>query len=401
MAKALPAVEGGTPVRKDFLPFALPLIGEEEIEAVTQVLRSGWLTAGPKTLEFEAAFREYTGAAEAVAVNSCTAALHLSLVALGIGPGDEVITTPFTFAATANVVVHCGARPVFVDIEEATFNIDPAKIEAAITPRTRAIIPVHYAGLPCRMDAIFEIAQKHGLHVVEDAAHAAGAEYRGHRIGSLPSRTACFSFYPTKNMTTGEGGMITTGDVGLAEHMRQLRLHGISRDAWKRYDKTGSWYYEVEHPGFKYNTTDIQAALGVVQLRKLDGFIQTRQEYADYLSQALSELSGLGLPPSGDGARHARHLYPVRLPVEEMAVDRAGFMKALAAENIGASVHFIPLHLHSYYQRAFGYRRGDFPVAERVYEGVLSLPLYPKMTRVDLDSVVEAMTKLWEHYYRG
>jgi dTDP-4-amino-4,6-dideoxygalactose transaminase len=393
-----PAIEGGKPVREHFLPFAQPWVGEEEIEEVTRVLRSGWLTTGSRNFEFEHRFREYVGAEQAVAVNSCTAALHLSLAVLNIGPGDEVITTPFTFAATANVIVHRGAKPVFVDIEPETFNIDPGRIPAAITSRTRAIIPVHYGGHPCDMKAILSLARERDLYIIEDAAHAVGAEYNGKKVGAIGDIT-CFSFYATKNITTGEGGMLTLQDAGLAEELRKLRLHGISKDAWKRYERSGSWYYEVEYAGFKYNMTDMQAALGIAQLKKLDSFIQTRQEHASYLSQSLQELP-LKLPGRKGEVKHAWHLFPILLPVEKLNIDRNYFIQALTAENIGTSVHFIPLHLHPYYQRTFGYKKGDFPVSEYVYERLISLPLYPRMTREDLDSVVEAVSKIVEYYYR-
>jgi UDP-4-amino-4,6-dideoxy-N-acetyl-beta-L-altrosamine transaminase len=392
-----PAIEGGSPVREQPLPFAQPSIGEEEIAAVVEVLRSGWLTTGPNTMEFESQFKSYVGARHAVAVNSCTGALHISLAALDIGPGDEVITTPFTFAATGNVILYQGGRPVLVDIESDTFNISPERIEAAITKRTKAIIPVHYAGHPCDMDAIMEIATRHNLHVIEDAAHATGAEYGEHRIGSL-NNMICFSFYAIKNMTTGEGGMVTLQDDALANRLRRLRLHGISRDAWKRYQVTGSWYYEIEELGYKYNMTDLQAAMGLVQLRKLDNFINKRQEQAHYLRRRLENLPQIQLPRERRGIRHAWHLFPILLDLKALRVDRARFMEALAAEHIGTSVHFIPLHLHPLFQQRFGYKPGDFPVADSVYEAILSLPLYPKLTQEDLDDVAAAVTKVVTYY---
>lgn len=392
-----PAIEGGNPVRDSFLPFAQPWITDEEINEVAKVLKSGWLTTGPKVLEFEGKIKEYVGAREAVAVNSCTAALHTSLAALGIGSGDEVITSPFTFAATANVIVLQGARPIFVDIDSATYNIDPERLKRAISGKTRATIPVHYAGQPCDMDEIMEIAQRHNLSVIEDAAHAIGAEYNGRKIGTIGD-TTCFSFYPIKNMTTGEGGIITTEDERLADEMRKWRLHGISKDAWKRYEKTGSWYYEIEHAGFKYNMMDMQAAIGLVQLSKLDKFIETRQKYALYLTEKLSQFPELKLPVEKEGVRHVWHLYPIRVKADMLKINRDRFIEALAAENIGTSVHFIPLHLHPFYQKTFGYKRGDFPNAEHVYEGLISLPLYPKMSQRDLDGVVEAVTKIIRYY---
>ena len=392
-----PAIEGGKPIRENFLPFAQPWITEEEIDEVAKVLRSGWLTTGPKVLEFESRFKEYIGSKEAIAVNSCTGGLHISIAVLGIGQGDEVITSPFTFASTANVVILRGAKPVFADIRKDTFNIDPEKIKDLITNRTKAIIPVHYGGQPCDMDPIMETAKHHNLYIIEDAAHAVGAEYKGKRIGTIGDLTS-FSFYPTKNMTTGEGGMITTEDEGLANEMRKWRLHGMSNDAWKRYERTGSWYYEIEHAGFKYNMMDLQAAMGLVQLRKLDSFIETRQKYAHYLTEKLSSLPELQLPVEREDVKRAWHLYSILVNPEMLKIDRGKFIKALAAENIGTSVHFIPLHLHPFYREAFGYKMGDFPNAEYVYDRLISLPLYPKMSMDDQSDVVRAVTKIIEYY---
>lgn len=394
---AKPAIEGGSPTRDKPLPFAQPSIGEDEISAVVEVLRSGWLTTGPNTIEFESQFKSYVGARHAVAVNSCTGALHISLAALDIGPGDEVITTPFTFASTGNAILYQGSRPVLVDIESDTFNISPEQIESAVTERTKAIIPVHYAGHPCNMDAIMEIAARYNLHVVEDAAHAIGAEYGGHKVGSL-NDISCFSFYAIKNMTTGEGGMVTFQDDAIANRLQRLRLHGISRDAWKRYQVTGSWYYEIEELGFKYNMTDLQAAMGLVQLRKLDNFINKRQEQARYLCSRLEKLPQIRLPRERAGIRHAWHLFPILLDLKALRVDRSHFMEAMSAERIGTSVHFIPLHMHPLFQQRFGYKPGDFPVADSVYESIVSLPLYPKLTQEDLDDVAEAVTKVVTYY---
>jgi len=365
---------------KSNIPYCQADIGDEEISAVTEVLRSGWLTMGERTLEFERLLAEYVGTEDAVAVNSCTAALHLSLLALGIEGGDEVITTPFTFAATANVIVHTGAKPVFADIDRNTYNIDPDEIIKKITPRTKAIIPVHYAGLPCDMDAISEIARDYRLHVVEDAAHAIGASYKGRKIGLLSDAT-CFSFYATKNMTTGEGGMITTNNKWLADRIRILRQHGMSNNAWNRYSDNGNWYYEITDCGWKYNTTDINAAMGIVQLGKLDGFIEKRKHYAGIYNEALENY---GVVPVGDG--HVYHLYPFLV-----SDYRNELIEGLKAQGIICSVHFIPLHLHPYYK---GY--GNFPNAEWVYERELSLPLYPKMTEEDVNRVVDTMRGLCE-----
>jgi dTDP-4-amino-4,6-dideoxygalactose transaminase len=393
----------GKTIRESFLPYALPSIGDEEIAEVVDSLRSGWITTGPKTKCFEDQFREYIGSKHAIAVNSCTAGLHIALTALGIGPGDEVIVPTLTFCSTANVVVHLGARPVLVDVGE-DFNVTPEAIEAAITSHTKAIMPVHYSGQACDLDAIYALAAHHSLPVVEDAAHAVGATYHGHKIGSdaLPLSLSgrggqgvrvitVFSFYAIKNMTTGEGGMITTSDDALAKHMRLLTLHGMSRDAWKRYTSAGSWYYEVVLPGYKDNMTDIQAALGIHQLRRLDDFITIRQRYARLYDEAFADLQGVETPVVRSDRNHVYHLYVIRLDLDRLAVDRAQFIEALKAYNIGTSVHFIPVHLHPFYQERFGYRRGDLPQAEMIYGRIVSLPLYPRMTEADVYDVIQAV----------
>ncbi|HPL27253.1 MAG TPA: DegT/DnrJ/EryC1/StrS family aminotransferase, partial [Anaerolineae bacterium] len=329
--------------REQFLPFSLPLIGEEEIAEVVDSLRSGWITTGPKVRRFEEDFARYIGARHAIAVNSCTAGLHIALAALGVAPGDEVIVPTLTFCSTANVVVHLGARPVLVDAGE-DLNVAPEAIAAAITPRTKAIVPVHYGGQPCDLEVIYALAAQHGLPVVEDAAHAVGAGYHGLKIGcdaltagQAVTRITAFSFYPTKNMTTGEGGMVTTSDDALAERMRLLTLHGMSRDAWKRYTSAGSWYYEVVAAGFKYNMTDIQAALGIHQLRRLDGFVAVRQRYARLYDEALAALPQVETPIVHGDRSHIYHLYPIRLVPERLAIDRARFIEELRALNIGSS----------------------------------------------------------------
>ena len=370
--------------KQESLPYFQPSISEEEIKEVVDVLHSGWLTMGPKVLEFEGLIAEYTGAKHAICVDSCTAALHLSLLALDIGKGDEVITTPFTFAATGNTIIHTGAKPVFVDIKRDTYNIDPQKIEAAITPRTRAIMPVHYAGQPCEMDAIMEIAEKHNLFVIEDAAHAIGAEYKGRKIGVI-GKSTCFSFYVTKNITTGEGGAITTDDDKFAERLRSLRLHGMSKDAWNRYTSKGSWYYEIVDCGWKYNMTDIHAALGVQQIKRLDEFIDIRRKYAALYNRGFSHSEGIITPREDPDAKHVYHIYPLLL--ESI---RDEFIEKLSEKGISCSVHFIPLHLHPYYRREFGFKKGDFKNAEWAYEREVSLPLYPKMTEKNVRDVIAA-----------
>jgi UDP-4-amino-4,6-dideoxy-N-acetyl-beta-L-altrosamine transaminase len=381
-----------TPVREEFLPFSLPDIGQAEIDEVVDTLRSGWITTGPKTKTFEQRFADYIGVHHAIAVNSCTAALHIALSAAGVGPGDEVITSPLTFCSTANVVIHLGGTPVFADIGD-DYNIDPSEIEEHITSRTKAIIPVHYSGQPCRMDEILACAQDHDLLVIEDAAHAVGAKYYDRMIGTIGDVTT-FSFYAIKNMTTGEGGMITTDDDELAERMRLLSLHGISKDAWKRYTSRGSWYYEVIHAGYKYNMTDIQAALGIHQLARLEQFLEVRSKYVAMYNEAFGETPEIQTPVVNTDVRHAWHLYVIQLDLERLNINRAQFIEALREENIGTSVHFIPVHLHPHYHKTFGYKRGDFPNTERVYDRIVSLPLYPKMTEKDVEDVIAKVNKV-------
>lgn len=387
------AVNGGPPVRQEFLPFHRPWIDEAAVKSVTEVLESGWITRGPKTEGFEQAFKRYVGCRNAIGLNSCTAGLHLSLVALGIGPGDEVITSPITFPATANVIVHQGARPVFVDVEEQTLNLDPRKLEEKITSHTRAIIPVHFAGHPCQMDAILDIAERYRLAVIEDAAHAVEASYRGRKIGTIGLFTA-FSFYATKNMTTGEGGMLTTEDDAMADKIRTLSLHGISKDAWKRYTKEGSQHWEAVYPGYKYNMFDLQAALGVCQLEHLEEWWQIRRVYVQCYREGLRDLSEVVLLPERADIRHAYHLLVIILRTKRLRAGRDRIMEALRAENIGIGLHFRAVHLHPYYREAFGFRPGDLPIAEWASERLLSLPLYPRMTQKDIADVIEAVRKV-------
>ncbi|MBL8188916.1 MAG: DegT/DnrJ/EryC1/StrS family aminotransferase [Acidobacteria bacterium] len=376
----------------NFLPFALPDIGEEEIAEVVDSLRSGWLTTGPKTQRFEREFADFIGSdVQALAVNSATAGLHLVLEAFGIGPGDEVITTPYTFTATAGVVRHLGADLVFVDIDPKTFNLDPAKIERAITPRTKAIIPVHFAGLACDMQPIIEIARRHGLKILEDAAHALPATYHNQLIGTLDTDATVFSFYATKTITTGEGGMIVTRDHAIAERCRAMRLHGISRDAFDRYTSTKpAWHYEVIAPGFKYNLTDIASSIGLQQLKKAWGFQEQRQRMAERYDAELAGLP-ITLPPQPEnGDLHSWHLYAIRLN-DHAVISREEFIQQMSARGIGCSVHFIPLHLHPYWQKAYDLQPHDFPMAWRAYERAVSLPLYTRMTEGDQTRVIEAV----------
>jgi len=377
-------------VREDFLPFALPDTDETEIREVEDVIRSGWLTTGARTRRFEAEFAAFIGVAHAVAVNSCTAALHLALEAIGLKEGDEVLTTPYTFAATGEVVRYFNARPVLVDVEPDRLTIDPALVERAITPRTRAIVPVHLAGLPADVDAIGDIARRHGLRVIDDAAHALPTRTRGRLVGTTADIT-CFSFYATKTLTTGEGGMICTDSDEWAARCQIMSLHGISRDAWNRYGAEGSWRYDVIAPGFKYNMTDIAAALGLAQLHKVDRMRERRSDIASRYSAAFGGNEALQVPPSGEAGEHAWHLYMLRLNASALTIDRASFIDRLKERRIGTSVHFIPLHVHPYYRDTFGYRPEDLPVAWTEYQREVSLPIYSRMSDRDVDSVIEAV----------
>ncbi|TMC68116.1 MAG: DegT/DnrJ/EryC1/StrS aminotransferase family protein [Chloroflexi bacterium] len=384
--------------RQEFLPFAPPLIGEEEINEVVATLRSGWITTGPKTKRFETNIAAYLGASGALALNSCTAALHTALVTLGVGPGDEVITTPLTFAASVNVIEHVGARPVLVDVEADTLNIDTAMVERAITPRTKAIIPVHFAGHPVDLDPLYDAAQRRGLAVLEDAAHALAARYKGRLIGSGENPVA-FSFYATKNLTTGEGGMLT-GSPEFLERARLISLHGMSRDAWKRYDKGGKWYYEVLYPGFKYNMTDIQAALGLWQLKKLPGFEERRRAVVALYDQAFAQEDALETPVERPEVEHAWHLYVLRLRLEALRIDRDQFIEELTNRNIGTSVHFIPIHLHPYYRDKYAFTPESYPIAYSNYRRMISLPLNVRLSDADVADVIEAVRDVVSEFRR-
>ena len=365
---------------------------------VADTLRSGWITTGPKTQQFEAAFREKVAAPGALGLNSCTAGLHLGLLALGIRHGDEVITTPMTFCACANVIEHLGATPVLADVEPDTLNLCPRAVEAAVTPRTRAVLAVHYAGHPVDLDPIEEIAKAQGAAVIEDAAHALPASYKGRMIGSGANPVA-FSFYATKNLTTGEGGMLT-GSPELLARARTLGLHGMSRDAWKRYGQGGSWFYQVADPGFKYNMTDVQAAMGVAQLRKLDRFQARRREIVAAYNHAFQHVDALELPVERPEVEHAWHLYVLRLNLGALRIGRNQFIDELTALNIGTSVHFIPIHLHSFYQQKYQYQPDQFPVAYQAYQRMLSLPLHPMLTDADVSDVVSAVLDVAQRFAR-
>ena len=397
-------------MRNNFLPFSPPCIGEEEIAEVVDTLRSDWLTTGPKVKQFEREFASFVGAPAALAVSSCTSALHLALVTLGIGPGDAVITTPMTFCSGVNVIEHVGARPILVDVEPDTLNIDAARVEEALKRlskeregvRVKAILPVHLYGHACDMEALLRIAEEYGLEVIEDAAHALPAKYKGRMIGA-PAGTSkvrvlsCYSFYATKNLTTGEGGMLT-GPPELVEEARIWGLHGMSRDAWKRYSSEGSWYYEVVRAGFKCNMTDVQAAIGLHQLKKLEGFHARRREIVRRYNADFSPLAELQTPVERPEVEHAWHLYVLRLNLDRFKLSRNRFIEELKARNIGTSVHFIPIHLHPYYRNKYGYKPEDFPVAYREYQRAVSLPLSAKMSDQDVEDVIEAVCAIVTEY---
>lgn len=398
-------------MRQSFLPFFLPSIGEQEISEVVDTLRSDWITTGPKVERFEQQFADYVNSPAALAVNSCTAALHLALLALRIGPGDAVITTPMTFCSGIHVIEHVGARPILVDVEPGTLNIDPNKVReaaerAARDPekngRAKAILPVHLYGHPSEMDTLIEIARDHQLAIIEDAAHSLPAKYRGRMIGSQEgskgvSILTCFSFYATKNLTTGEGGMLT-GPPVLVDDARLWSLHGMSRDAWKRYSRKGSWDYTVVCPGFKYNMTDIQAAVGLHQLRRLPAFHARRREIVHRYNTAFGRLEAFETPGESSDVQHAWHLYVLRLNLRHLHIPRDKFIEELTARNIGTSVHFIPVHVHSYYRDRYGFKPRDFPVASEEFERIISLPLYPKMSDQDVEDVIEAVLSIAEKY---
>ena len=383
-------------MRKDFLPFSPPTIGDAERNEVMDTLRSSWVTTGPKTKAFESRLGEYLGAPAVVALNSCTAGLHVGLVALGVGPGDEVIVPAMTFCATANVVEHVGAKPVIVDVSPDTLNLDPDAMARAITARSKAVIPVHYAGHPVDLDPILDLADRHGLAVIEDAAHVMPARYKGVMVGSRPN-LAAFSFYATKNLTTVEGGCLT-GDPELIEKCRIIGHHGMNRDAWKRFDRSGSWYYEVVLPGFKYNMTDMQASIGLRQLDRLEGFQRRRREIIAAYANGLGSIDALQLPVERAEVESSWHLYVLRLRLELLTIDRNAFIEALAARNIGTSVHYLPVHMHPYYRDKYGYRPEQLPIAANSFQRMLTLPLHPGLTDRDVADVVEAVADVVERY---
>jgi len=390
------AILGGVPVRATLLPYGRQAVDEGDIAAVAQALRSDWLTTGPRVGEFEEAFAAAVAAKFAVSFSSGTAALHGAAFVAGLGPGDEAVTTPMTFCATANCVLYQRARPFFADVSADTLNLDPAAAEEKVTGRTKAILPVDYSGHAADLDALMDLAERHGLTVIEDASHALGGEYRGRRVGSVAHMTT-FSLHPVKHVTTGEGGMVTTQRADLAETLRRFRNHGISSEARER-QSAGQWQYEMVMLGMNYRLPDINCALGLSQMKRLDENLARRREIAAAYSARLAGFPGLILPTVRADVNPAWHLYAVRVDTAHLTVGRAEIFRALRAENIGVNVHYIPVHLHPYYRERFGYKGGEFPVAEAAYEQLLSLPMFPAMTDADVDDVVRAMGKVLEHY---
>lgn len=386
-------------MNKDFLLFHRPFISDEEINEIVDTVRSGWLSMGPKTIKFEDQFSKYIGADKSIAVNSWTAAGHLTLEAFGIKAGDEVIVPTMTFPATAEIVCYFGAKPVIVDVDENTLNISIEEIEKAITPKTKAIIPVHYGGQPCDMDEILLLAAKHNLRIMEDAAHALPATYKGKKVGTI-SEVTCFSFYATKTLSTGEGGMICTNNEDIAERSTIMRLHGINRDAWKRYTEAGSWYYEVVAPGFKYNFTDLQASLGLPQLKKVDLMWDSRKSIAKAYTEAFKNNELIELHTIKADRESSWHLFPIRLNLDKLNVNRAQFIEELKNFNIGAGVHFMPVHQHLYYKNEFQLEDKNYPVATKIFPRLVSLPIYPGMTDKQTNSVIEIVSDLLNKHKR-
>jgi perosamine synthetase len=396
------AIHGGTPVREKLLPYGRQSLDDSDIQAVVEVLKSDWLTTGPKIGEFEEQFAAWVGAWHAVSFSSGTAALHGAVFAAGLGPGDEAITTPLTFCATANCILYQGATPVFADISPDTLNLDPGevsrKLSARAPSRVKAIMAVDYAGHPAALDELGEMAKTHGALLIEDACHALGAEYRGNRVGGIADMTV-FSFHPVKHVTTGEGGMVATNDARLAETLRRFRNHGISSEARER-QEAGQWFYEMVLLGFNYRLTDIACALGLSQLTRLGPNLARRREIAAQYTAAFRDVPELFPPSVRAEVNSAWHLYPIRLDSTKLTVDRGQIFRALRAENIGVSVHYIPVHLHPYYRHEFGHRDGECPVAEAAYERLISLPMFHGMTDADVEDVVGAVSKVISHYAR-
>lgn len=381
-------------MRKDFLPFGFPLIEEPEIKEVVKTLKSGWVSTGPKTRQFEEDFRHYLGAKYAIAVNSCTAAMHLALLAIGVGKGDEVIVPAMTFASTANVIVHCGATPVFVDCDRRSMNVDPKDIERKLTPRTKAIMVVHVAGRPCEMDPIMQIARKHGLKVVEDAAHAVETKYKGKKVGTIGD-IGCYSFYATKNLVTGEGGMVVTNDEAYAKRIRTLSLHGMNKYAWNRYGGEGYQHYEFVEAGYKYNMSDIQASLGIHQLKRIEKNWKRRAAIWKKYTEGLQGLPLILPAPTAKGDRHAHHLYTVLMDDTKTRVTRDAFLEEMTKRRIGCGVHFYALHLQPIYRKLCGHKEGDLPNTEWIGERTASIPLSAKLTDKDVKDVIDAIRDIF------
>lgn len=382
--------------RKSFLPIATSVFGKEEKKEIIDTLNSGWITLGPRTKRFEKMLANYVGSKYAIALNSCSAALHLSMLASGIKKGDEVITTPFTFAATTNAILHCGAKPVFVDIDPKTFNIDPHKIEKAITKKTKAILPVHYAGQSVNLAKIRSIARKHKLPIVEDAAHALGAKYKRKMIGTLSDLT-CFSFHPVKNITTGDGGAITTNNKRFADKLRVLRVNGMAKESWKRVTSSGSWDYAIVDEGYKYHMNDIAAALGIHQLNKLNKFINKRRQIADTYDSEFKNIEEVEIPfRDTDTTRHAHNLYPLLINTSLLKINRNQIMDILKSQNIGTVVYYRPLHTQPYFKNLLGYKKGDFPKAEYVFERLICIPIWAGMTKKDAKHVASVLRSVIE-----
>lgn len=392
-----PAIEGGKPVRKEFLPYGTQSIDEKEINEVIDSLKSNWITTGPKMRLFEENFKKYIGSKFAVAVNSGTAALHISTSSINIKPGDEVITTPLTFVASANCVVYRGGTPIFADIKKNTYNIDTEEVKRKITSKTKAIIPVHFAGQPCDMDEISEIAKENDLMVIEDAAHAIDAKYKGKKIGTLSDLTI-FSFHPVKNITTAEGGMVTTNDDNLYEKLLMFRTHGISKDAVKRFGKSGGYYYDMQYLGFRYNLSELHAALGIHQLNKLESFQKRRREIVKIYNRELQNINETIIPYVKKDVKHSWHLYVIQLILDKLRVNRDQIFKALREENIGVNVHYIPVHYHSYYRKKFGLKKGILPNVEWLFPRLLTIPLFHKMSDNDVYDVINAIEKVIKYY---
>ncbi len=392
-----PAIEGGKPVREDFLPYGTQWFDQEEINEVVDTLKSNWITTGPKMRLFEERFKDYVGCKYSVAVNSGTAALHISTSCIDINPGDEVITTPFTFVASANCVIYRGGTPIFADIKRDTYNIDPIEIKKKITPKTKAIIPVHFAGQPCDMDEISEIAEENNLFIIEDAAHAIDAIYNGRKIGTISDLTV-FSFHPVKNITTAEGGMVTTNNYNFYEKLLMFRTHGISKDAEKRFGKSGGFYYDMQLLGFRYNLSELHASLGIHQLNKLESFQKRRREIVKIYNRELGDIEEIVLPFVKKKVKHSWHLYVIQLNLEKLKVDRDYIFKALREENIGVNVHYIPVHYHSYYQNKYGLTKGVLPNVEEIFPRIITIPLFPKMNDDDVYDVIRALEKVLNYY---